>query len=181
VDARFRAPRMSTRVLIADDNPVFRKTLRRLLEALQHWEVIEADDGDEAVRKSLENRPDVVVLDLAMPVKDGLMAAREISQALPEVPILMCTMHASPQLEIEAQKSGVRQIISKTESNMIIPAIQQLLGKKPAADSVAVVPPLSAAVPGSNAAIATAQTADTPSPVDLPPVSTDPGSEPSAS
>lgn len=179
--ARFRAPRMSTRVLIADDNPVFRKTLRRLLEALQHWEVIEADDGDEAARKSLENRPDVVVLDLAMPVKDGLMAAREISQALPEVPILMCTMHASPQLEIEAQKSGVRQIISKTESNIIIPAILQLLAKNPVVVSVAVEPPLPVAMPENSTAIASVQPADSSSPIDLPPISIDPGSEPPVS
>jgi two-component system, NarL family, response regulator DesR len=172
---------MATRVLIADDNPVFRKTLRRLLEEFQHWEVIEAGDGDEAVRKSLENRPDVVVLDLAMPVKDGLTAAREISQALPEIPILMCTMHASPQLEIEAQKSGVRQIISKTESSVIIPAIQQLVAKKPAADPVAVAPQFPAAMPGDSTAIASVQAADTSSPVDLPPISTDAGSEPPVS
>jgi DNA-binding NarL/FixJ family response regulator len=171
---------MSTRLLIADDNPVFRKALRHLLEGVEQWEVTEACDGDEAVRKALENRPDVIVVDLAMPVKDGLTAAREISQALPETPILMCTMHASPQLEIEAQKSGVRQIISKIESSVIVPVIQQLLAKNPAADSVAVVPPLAVAM-SENSTATPAQAADTSSPVDLPPISTDPGSEPPAS
>lgn len=180
-DCAILAPRMSTRLLIADDNPVFRKALRHLLEGVEHWEVIEACDGDEAVRKALENRPDVIVVDLAMPIKDGLTAAREISQALPEIPILMCTMHASPQLEIEAQKSGVRQILSKIESSIIIPAIQHLLAKNPAADSVAVVPPLSVALSENSTGIASAQAADIASPVDLPPISTDPGSEPPAS
>ena len=102
---------MPTRILIADDNPLFRRTLKRVLESVDHWEIIETQDGDEAVRKSLETSPDLIVLDLAMPVKDGLTAAREISQALPHTPLLMCTMHASAQLEIEAQKSGIRQVI----------------------------------------------------------------------
>lgn len=172
---------MSTRLLIADDNPVYRKALRHLLEGEQ-WEVVEACDGDEAVRKALENRPDMIVVDLAMPIKDGLMAAREISQALPETPILMCTMHASPQLEIEAQKSGVRQIISKIDSSIvIIPAIRQLLAKNPAADSAAAVVPPLAVVISENSTAAPAQAADIAPPVDLPPISTDPDSEPPAS
>jgi DNA-binding NarL/FixJ family response regulator len=126
---------MPTRILIADDNPVVRRTLRHLFEAADSWEIIEAGDGDEAIAKSVETRPDVIILDLAMPVKDGLSAAREISKALPETPILMCTMHASPQLDIEAQKSGVRQIIPKSESSVLIPVVQQLVAKNPSTDS----------------------------------------------
>ncbi len=133
---------MSTRILISDDNPTFRRTLRHLLESVEQWEIIETCDGEEAVRKALETRPNLIVLDLAMPVKDGLAAAREISQVLPETPILMCTMHASAQLEIEALKSGIRQIISKSESSVIVPAIQQLLAKNAPVPSISVAPPI---------------------------------------
>ncbi len=136
---------MPTRILIADDNPLVRRTLRHLLETSGSWEIIEASDGEEALSKSVETRPDVIVLDLAMPGTDGLAAAREISKALPETPILMCTMHASPQLDIEAQKSGVRQIIAKSESSVLIPIIQQLATRNPPADSnipLSATPPL---------------------------------------
>ena len=120
---------MPTRILIADDNPLFRTALRHVLEATDSWEIIETHDGQEAVTKAAEIRPDLIILDLAMPIKDGLAAAREISKLLPETPILMCTMHASPPVELEARKSGIRQLISKSESIEIVAAIRQLLAK----------------------------------------------------
>jgi len=123
---------MPQRILIADDNATFRKALRQLLEGVDHWEVIEAAEGQEAVTKSMETRPDVIVVDLAMPVKNGLAAAREISQLLPGTPILMCTMHMSAQVEAEAQKSGISQVLSKSHGNLILPAIRQWL-RPPAA------------------------------------------------
>jgi DNA-binding NarL/FixJ family response regulator len=118
---------MPRRILIADDNAIFRKALRRLIEGAEHWEIVEAHGGEEAVTKSVETRPDVIVLDLAMPDKDGLAAAREISALLPDTPILMCTMHNSPHIESEAQKSGIRTVLSKANSSLLLPAIRQLL------------------------------------------------------
>src|SRR6266567_1153036 len=103
---------MPRRILIADDNPIFRKTLRQLLEGVDHWEVIETRDGAEAVTECLRTRPDMVILDLAMPVKDGLTASREISKALPETPIVICTMHSSPLVDLEAKKAGARTTLS---------------------------------------------------------------------
>jgi CheY-like chemotaxis protein len=138
---------MPQRILIADDNPTFRKALRQLLQGVDHWEIIEAAEGQEAVTKSVETRPDLVLLDLAMPVKDGFAAAREISQLLPGTPILMCTMHSSSHVETEAQKSGIRQVLSKTNSTLILPAIQQWLTppESPIQDSSAA--PVSIVVP----------------------------------
>lgn len=125
---------MSSRVLIADDNPLFRKALRNLLE-LAHYEVIEANDGQEAVTKALKNRPDLVILDLAMPVMDGLAAAREISKVLSEIPILMCTMHSSPQMDLEARKAGARKVIAKIHSALILQEVQQwIVRSAPAAE-----------------------------------------------
>jgi CheY-like chemotaxis protein len=120
------------RILIADDNLIFRKALRHLLERVDFWQVIEASDGEEAVAKSLETRPDVIFLDLAMPGKDGFAAAQEISTLLPETPIIMCTMHMSLHVEAEARKHGIWRVISKTESSAMVPAIRQLLNRQEA-------------------------------------------------
>jgi len=135
---------MPTRILIADDNAVFRGTLRQLLQAVDHWEVVEAHDGQEAISKAVELQPNLVILDLAMPVKDGLAAAREISQLLPEVPILMCTMHMSSHVEAEALKSGVRKVFSKSDSAFLIEAVRQL---QPVPDSRAAADPLIDPIP----------------------------------
>lgn len=143
---------MPPRILIADDNPTFRKALRHLLESADQWEIIEARDGQEAVTKAAEMRPDVILLDLAMPGKDGFAAAREIAALLPAVPILMCTMHMSPHIDSEARKFGIRKVLSKTDSLAIVPALRQCLSppKPILPDSVpeAVPPPVEAnAVP----------------------------------
>lgn len=132
---------MPVRILIADDNAVFRTTLRQVLQAVDHWDIVEASDGQEAISKAAETLPNLIILDLAMPAKDGLAAAREISQLLPQIPIVMCTMHKSAHLETEALKSGVRKILSKSESSLLVETVRQLL---PAAelptDAVAAVP-----------------------------------------
>lgn len=125
---------MPSRILIADDNAIFRKALRQLLEAADHWEVVEVSDGDQAITKSLETRPNVIILDLAMPGKDGLTTARDISALLPDIPILMCTMHMSQYVQTEALKSGIRQVFSKIDSALLLPAIRQLLNPQPPTD-----------------------------------------------
>lgn len=122
---------MPARILIADDNPVVRTALRQLLEGLDHPQIIEAKDGKEALDLALEQHPDAVVLDLAMPVMDGLTSAREMSKLLPDLPIVMCTMHWSPQLELEVQKHGVRKIVSKSKASELLSVIQQFLPAPP--------------------------------------------------
>lgn len=121
---------VASRFLIADDNPTVRRMLRALLETHEGWLVCgEAENGLEAVAKASELRPDVVVLDLAMPVMDGLRATREISAALPGVPILIHTLHNAPGVELEAKKSGACRIINKTESaDELLRAIEEALG-----------------------------------------------------
>jgi CheY-like chemotaxis protein len=118
---------MSRRILIADDNPRLRKTLRHLLEDEEGCEVIEVEDGKQALSRALELRPDIILLDLVMPVMDGLAAAREISKQMPEIPMIMYTMHTSAGLQVEAQKFGVRKVVSKENSRVLIAEIRQLL------------------------------------------------------
>jgi CheY-like chemotaxis protein len=135
---------MPARILIADDNAIFRKVLRQFLEGADHWEIIEVPDGDQAVTRSVETRPNVIILDLAMPGKDGFAAARDISALLPATPILMCTMHMSPLVEAEALKSGIQKVFSKTDSSLLVLAIRQLLNPEPPTDQSA---PLETAPP----------------------------------
>src|ERR1700757_3447344 len=137
---------MTPRILIADDNVIFRKALRQLLEGDDHWEVIEISDGDQPVPKSVEARPNIIILALAMPGKDGFAAARDISALLPATPILMCTMHMSPHVDAEALKSGIRQVFSKTDSALLLPAIRQLINPARRTDESTAVETIAPAV-----------------------------------
>lgn len=118
---------MPTRILIAEDALAVRTALRSLLESAGAWEIIEVQNGQEAVAKAQEFKPDLIILDLVMPVMDGLTAARQISKLLPEIPLLMHTMHWSPQVELEAQKVGVRRVVPKTNSTLLVSSVQEFL------------------------------------------------------
>jgi CheY-like chemotaxis protein len=133
---------MRHRILIADDSPAVRSALRSLLENAGPWDVIDAENGREAFAKAQELKPDLIILDLVMPDMDGLTAARRISQSLPQIPILLHTMHWSPQVNVEAQKVGVRQVVSKADSRLLIATVQSFLGPatSPGASSTFVTP-----------------------------------------
>lgn len=120
---------MVARILIADDNSIMRTTLRSLLEGRQGWQVCyEASNGLEAVQGAATLKPDLVILDLSMPVMDGLQAAREISSSNPDITILMHTNHASAALVQQAEKHGIRKVVSKGgRGNEIVAAIEALL------------------------------------------------------
>lgn len=137
---------MPIRILIAEDNHSVRTAMRQVLENVGDWEIVEAENGQEAVAKAEELKPNLVILDLAMPRLDGLSAAREIAKILPDVPIMMHTLYFSEQVELEAGKFGVRKIVPKSDSNVLVSAVQDVLQKKlpPAlavgGDSVSPVP-----------------------------------------
>jgi DNA-binding NarL/FixJ family response regulator len=103
--------------------------LKVLIETQPDWEVCgEAENGEEAISKVLEHRPDVVVMDMAMPVRDGISASREISQKAPNTPIVMHTLHYSTELEVEAKKAGVVAVVPKAEaSDELIKTIEKVL------------------------------------------------------
>ncbi len=118
------------RILIADDKPHIRQELRNLIEGHQGWKVCtEAEDGVQAVNRAKQFKPDLVILDLAMPELNGFQAANQISEALPGVPILMLTLYASPQVEKEAERIGVKRVISKSTAYMLVPSIEQALAQ----------------------------------------------------
>ena len=114
------------KILIADDKLHFRRGLRRLIEQHDDWDVCaEAEDGVQAVSQAKQFKPDLIVLDLAMPELNGFEAAAQISKALPSVPILMLTLYASPLVEKKAETVGVQRVISKSTGYMLVPAIEE--------------------------------------------------------
>jgi len=106
------------RVLIADDHSVVRMGLASLLGTAKNVEVVgEAINGDEAVRKALKLRPDVVVMDLVMPRKDGVAATEEILAAAPETKVLILTTFGTSDDIARALKAGATGAIMKSATN----------------------------------------------------------------
>jgi DNA-binding NarL/FixJ family response regulator len=129
----FRIPPMkahpNTRILIVDDSSVVREQLRKLLEMQQGWQVCgEAVDGEEAVAKTAELNPDLIILDFAMPGMNGLQSARKIAQSFPEIPIVLFTMFLSNQLIQDARNCGIRGAVAKTDVvRDLVPGIEAVL------------------------------------------------------
>jgi len=101
------------RIVIADDHSLFRDSLRMLLSASGHEVVAEAGDGEEAVRLAWEFKPDVVLMDLAMPGGDGLSATKRLAAELPEIKVIVLTGSDDDHDLFEAIKSGARGYLLK--------------------------------------------------------------------
>ena len=105
---------MSLNILIVDDNATIRRAYRSLIQSRTLHEVCgEAENGAIAIVKVKELHPDVVILDLQMPVMNGLDAARQISVLFPATVMIMVTMHCSEQLHRDAKAVGIRDLMSK--------------------------------------------------------------------
>jgi DNA-binding NarL/FixJ family response regulator len=105
------------RLLVADDHEVVRHGLRALLESEPGWAVVaEAVSGREAVQKTVELAPDVVVLDITMPELNGLEATRQILKLRPECAVLILTVHESEQVVREVLDAGARGYILKSDA-----------------------------------------------------------------
>jgi|ERR1700730_753548 len=128
-DLTVRAAARIARILIADDSSSMRRLLKKILEAHSNlWKVCaEAADGQEAIQKTMESKPDLVIMDLQMPVLDGLGASKRIAKSLPAVPILINTLYKSAYVDSEARNAGVRQVVSKDDSAGLLRAIETLL------------------------------------------------------
>lgn len=116
------------RILVVDDSELMRRCLRMLLEQEDQWKVCsEAANGVEAIEKAQQSAPDVIVLDFQMPEMNGLDAAREIRRRSPDIPILMVTLHMSPQLEDQARKIGIHGACDKGNINCVVEGVDTLL------------------------------------------------------
>lgn len=123
------SPKVSpVRILVVDDSELMRRSLRNLLEQQDQWSVCsEATNGKEAIEKAEQSSPDVIVLDFQMPEMNGLDAAREIRRRSPGIPILMVTLHMSPQLAQQARVVGIRGACDKSDVGCVIDAVDTLL------------------------------------------------------
>lgn len=119
---------MSGQVLIVDDHPLIRQGMRSLLEKHGFTVVGEAADGREATQLARELEPDVAVLDLAMPLLNGLDAAREITRTSRRTKTILVTIHTADQYVLEALQAGVRGYVLKSQATAeLVHAIQEVI------------------------------------------------------
>ena len=107
-------------VLIVDDNRFFRQMLARYFQSDRDFEVCgEAENGKEAVAKAMQLHPDLIVLDLSMPVMNGLDAARVLRLLMPTVPLIMNSADADALAEHQAQVIGISEIVPKSAQELL--------------------------------------------------------------
>jgi DNA-binding NarL/FixJ family response regulator len=104
------------RILVADDHPLIRKEVRTVLEGHRGFDVCaEVSDGAEAIEQAIRLKPDVVILNITMPILSGLEAAREIRVKLPESAIVILSSHADRVFIEEAKRVGAHAYVAKTK------------------------------------------------------------------
>jgi DNA-binding NarL/FixJ family response regulator len=119
------------RIFVVDDNAMIRSCLRNVLEKRNEWVVVgEAEDGRRALEKWNELSPELVVMDFVMPEMNGLEASRQMTKRHPEAPILMVTVDPSRQLAQEAQKAGAKGLVTKSDLQSLVSAVEALLKGK---------------------------------------------------
>jgi DNA-binding NarL/FixJ family response regulator len=118
---------MPTSVLLADDHALIRQGLRALLERKGFQVVAEASDGREALRSVEKSRPEVALLDITMPILNGLDTARELKKVSPKTKAVLLTQHEEDQYVTEALRAGVKGYVLKSQSaDDLVQAIQQV-------------------------------------------------------
>jgi len=113
--------RLTKSVLLVDDNPIIRRTLHRVFESQADFDVCgEAENGQEAIEKASQLSPDVIVLDLSMPVMNGLDAARVLKQMAPTVPLILFSSFTDALQHEMAETAGFSAVISKADNVSVL-------------------------------------------------------------
>jgi two-component system, NarL family, nitrate/nitrite response regulator NarL len=122
------AEKSTKRILIVDDHEVMRLGLRNLLESRPEWDICdEACNGQEAVEKALQCEPDVIIMDITMPVMNGLEAVNVISRKRPEIPVILFSLHLSQQWSGPFE-SSVRGAVCKGDAARdLVKAVEKVL------------------------------------------------------
>ncbi len=118
---------MPIRIVLADDHVLVRQSLRSLLEREQFQVVAEASDGQEVVRLSESLHPDIAVIDISMPILNGIEAVRELGRSCPKTKAILLTQHEEDQYIREALAAGVKGYVLKNQAaSDLVHAIQQV-------------------------------------------------------
>jgi two-component system response regulator NreC len=118
---------MPTRIVLADDHVLVRQSLKSLLEREGFQVVGEASDGQEALRHVASLQPDITVMDITMPILNGLNAAREMSRSSPKTKTILLTQHDEGQYVSEALDAGVKGYVLKNQvASDLLQAIRQV-------------------------------------------------------
>ena len=122
-----------TRILIVDDHEIFRKGLRSVLESRSELEICgEATNGLEAVEKTKQMQPDVILMDISMPYLDGLQATRQIRSEVPDSLILLLSQHDSPHMLAAALNAGASAYVTKSQvSQCLLEALGAVIRREP--------------------------------------------------
>ena len=118
------------RILIADDHEIIRSSVIRVLQSRADVECAEAKSGKEAVEKALEWKPDLILLDVRLPLLSGFDAAREIKQHQPDIPILFFSIYDTNEILEEARLVGDGFILKDQAVEMLPNAMDALLNKQ---------------------------------------------------
>jgi DNA-binding NarL/FixJ family response regulator len=140
------------KVLVVDDSDLVRQLVKAALSRETGWSICgEAFNGRQAMDLAREAKPDLIVMDLAMPVLDGLHASTEILKFAPALPIVLYTLHANPQVDVEAKKIGIRAVVSKSSDiETLVKVIAELAGKVPSSPLAATGREISTSTPTSS-------------------------------
>ncbi len=123
---------MKARILLADDHSLLRKGLASILKHHNsEWELFEATDGEDAIKKAGLLRPDLILMDYNMPVLDGIQATIEIRRKFPEIKIIMVSMDMTEEVVIQGMMAGVKGFIPKDSPEPeLLAAIHEVLRGK---------------------------------------------------
>ncbi len=118
------------RILVADDHEVMRLGIRNLLEAVPNWSICaEAANGREAIEKAVNCDPDVVIMDITMPVMNGLEAAKSISRSRPDIPVILFSLHLSDEMISSLDREAIRGAVCKGDAARdLVEAVTRVLG-----------------------------------------------------
>jgi len=116
-------------ILVVDDQQYVRNTLRSLLAEQRHWQIYEAADGKTALDRARKLKPDVVVMDIVMPVMNGIAATYELRQVAPETKVVLISSHYTPdEAAILARLFGDGTFVTKAAAGKdLVPAVSRLL------------------------------------------------------
>ena len=107
--------------MLVDDNPAIRHALQHVFEFSPEWNVCgEAENGREGIEKAKALKPDLIVLDVSMPEMSGIEAARVIHDIMPDVKLILCSLHADDVLQAEAKSAGIEVVVSKTQNMQVL-------------------------------------------------------------